>query len=60
MILIFIVEWSAAVGSVENFVEEWPRPRRKITGIRSRVSVRSEQGSGDNCGVLSTGTCVRK
>lgn len=60
MILNFIVEWSATVGSVDNFVEEWPRPRRKITGIRSRVSVRSEQGSGDNYGVLSTGTCVRK
>lgn len=60
MIPDLIVESSGAVGSVENFVEEWPRPRRKITGIRSRVSVRSEQGSGDNCGVLSTGACVRK
>lgn len=50
----------AAVDCVAAVVEDHHRPRRRTTKVFRCVTVRSEQGSGDNFGVLSTGAAVRK
>src|SRR5699024_7200383 len=50
----------AAVCCVVAVVEDQHRPRRRTTKVFRCVTVRSEQGSGDNFGVLSTGAAVRK